>query len=139
MQDKTNLGKGIILKDLPTDNMEQGSDNQHPSSQGINKQVKPKEQQVTSKPTKVKKRRRPVSPTSAGAKGTASSETNEKAKDKEATDSKKLPAENNASPTRGKRSYDDLQKVGGANSGHRILGRSSQQNNTAKGNKTVKQ
>ena len=134
-QDKTNLGKGIFLKDLPKDNMEQGSDNPHPNSQGNNKQVKPKEQQVVSKPKKVKMRRRPISPTPAEAKGMASSGTDEKAKVKEATSSKKLPAVSSASPNWGKRSYDDLLIVGGASSGHRILGRSSQQNNTANGNK----
>ena len=133
-QDKTNLGKGIFLKDLPKDNMEQGSDNPHPNSQGNNKQVKPKEQQVVSKPKKVKMRRRPISPTPAEAKGMASSGTDEKAKVKEATSSKKLPAVSSASPNWGKRSYDDLLIVGGASSGHRILGRSSQQNNTANGN-----
>jgi hypothetical protein len=138
-QDKTKLGKGISLKDLSTDNTEQSSDKQHSSSQGNKKQVKPKEQQVVSKPKKVKARRRPESPTPAGAKGTASSEADEKAKDKEATNGKILPTVSNASPNRGKRSFDDLQIVGGASSGHSILGRSSQQNNTAKRQKTAKQ
>ena len=82
----------------------------------------------SARPIGPKKRQRPESPPPVFARSTRSSKRLSHQRTQVRVEAAKSipPPTDLTSPSRGKRSYEDLHKVGGANSRHRILGRSSQ-------------